>query len=34
VPDSLKAALALEDQFVQDAFPRIQVRMPDPIGMK
>jgi hypothetical protein len=33
VPDSLKAALALEDQFVQDPHARIQVCMPDPVGV-
>ena len=31
--DALKAPLALENQLVQDPHPRIQVRMPDTVGM-
>ena len=34
VLDALKAPLALEDQLVQDPHPRIQVRMPDSVGVK
>ncbi len=34
VLNPLKAALALEDQFVQDAFSRIQIRVSDPVGVK
>ena len=34
VPDSLKAAMALVDHFVQDAHACIQIRMPDPVGVK
>ena len=30
----LKAALALVDHFVQDAHACIQIRMPDPVGVK
>lgn len=31
---ALKAALALEDQLVQAPHPRIQVRVPDTVGVK
>ncbi len=34
VLDALKAALALEDQLVQNPHARIQVRVPDSVGVK
>ena len=33
VLDALKAPLALVDQVLQDSLPRIQIRVPDPIGV-
>ena len=32
--DALKAPLALEDQLVQNPHARIQIRMPDSVGVK
>jgi hypothetical protein len=34
VLDTLKAALALVDQLVQNTFSRIQIRMSDSVGVK
>ena len=33
VLDALKAPLALVDQVLQDSLPRIQVRVPNPVGV-